>query len=186
MHSITRFLNRSLIPAFLALGLLAPAAAQAGTAAEIARDAKSALQKLYDREPAAKALGKSAKAILVFPKVVKAGLIVGGEYGEGALLKDGKAVAYYNTAAGSYGLQAGAQSFGYALFFMNDKALAHLESSKGWEIGVGPNVVVVDAGMAKKLTTTTGQDDIYAFVFGQEGLMAGIGLQGGKITKLDK
>lgn len=186
MQRVNRLLKTSLFPALLALSLLAPGAASADTAAEISRDAKSALQKLYDREPAAKALGKSAKAILVFPKIVKAGLIVGGEYGEGALFKGGKAVAYYNTAAGSYGLQAGAQTFGYALFLMNDKALNHLEGSKGWEIGVGPTVVVVDAGMAKKLSTTTAQDDVYAFIFGQEGLMAGIGLQGGKITKLDK
>jgi lipid-binding SYLF domain-containing protein len=94
-----------------------------------------------------------------------------------------KVVAYYNTTGGSFGLQAGVQTYGYALFFMNDKALQQLDAANGFEIGVGPSVVVVDEGKAKNITTTTAKDDIYAFVFGQKGLMAGVGLQGNKITK---
>ena len=90
----------------------------------------------------------------------------------------------YNMAAASYGLQAGVQGFAYAMFFMTDSALDYLENSAGFEIGVGPSIVVVDAGKAKTLTTTTGRDDVYAFVFGQKGLMAGVGLQGSKITKV--
>jgi hypothetical protein len=107
-----------------------------------------------------------------------------GQYGEGALLKGGKAAAYYSTAGASVGLQAGAQTFGYALFFMNANALAQLDKADGFEVGVGPTVVVMDEGKAKTMTTTTAKDDIYAFIFGQKGLMAGIGVQGNKITKI--
>lgn len=131
-------------------------------------------------------MGEKAVGILVFPGIVKGGFIVGGQYGEGALIKDGKTVAYYNTVAASYGLQAGLQKFGYALFFMTDSALKWLDKSDGWEIGVGPSIVVVDAGAATSLTSTTAQSDIYAFFFDQKGLMAGLGLQGTKITRLEK
>jgi lipid-binding SYLF domain-containing protein len=173
---------------FAALWLLAAgwsgSAAAASSTAEINRDADAALAKLYRETPAAKALGERARAILVFPSIVKGGLIVGGQYGEGVLRKDGKSVGYYSTSAVSYGLQAGAQTFGYALFLMSDSALSYLDKSGGWEIGVGPSVVVVDEGKARTLTTTTAQDDIYAFIFGQKGLMAGLGLQGSKITRI--
>ena len=78
------------------------------------------------------------------------------------------------------------QSFGYALFLMNDKALEYLDKSDGWELGVGPTIVIVDKGKAKSLTTMTLKDDVYAFIFDQKGLMAGLGIQGSKITKLEK
>jgi lipid-binding SYLF domain-containing protein len=187
---------RPLLPSLLiaaVISLAAPAQAQqnAGSApaaktaaATLDRDARSALNKLYAQSSTAKALGAKATAILVFPKVTKAGLVVGGQYGEGTLFKGGKAASYYSTAGVSYGLQAGAQTYGYAMFFMNDKALAQLDKADGFEVGVGPSVVVVDEGMAKSATTTTMQDDIYAFIFGQKGLMAGIGLQGNKITRI--
>ena len=155
------------------------------TAAELSRDSHAALQDLYARAPLAKKLGPKAYAILVFPDVVKAGLIVGGQYGEGALIKGGKTIGYYNTGGASYGLQAGAQKYGYALFFMNEKALGQINKAEGFEVGVGPSVVVVDQGMAAQTTTTTLDDDIYAFIFGQKGLMAGIGIQGNKITKIN-
>jgi len=152
----------------------------------ITADATAALQQLYTSEPVAKLIGEKAKAVLVFPNIVKAGFIVGGQYGEGVLFINGKFVAHYNSVAASYGLQAGVQSFGYALFLMNDKALEYLKSSDGWEIGVGPSIVIVDKGKAKSLTTTTLQDDVYAFIFDQKGLMAGLGIQGSKITRLEK
>jgi lipid-binding SYLF domain-containing protein len=148
-------------------------------------DAKAALQKLYENEPAAKLVGDKAKAVLVFPNIVKAGFIVGAQYGEGALIKNGIVTAHYNSVAASYGLQAGVQAFGYAMFLMTDNALQYLHKSDGWELGVGPSIVIVDKGKAKSLTTTTLQDDVYAFIFDQKGLMAGLGLQGSKITKLD-
>lgn len=158
----------------------------ADTAAEIDRDVDAALDKLYSHQPAAKALAAEAKGILVFPGIVKGGLIIGAQYGEGALRVKGKTTGYYRTVAASYGLQAGVQKFGYALFLMTDSALSYLEKSDGWEIGVGPSIVIVDEGIAKSLTTTTAKSDIYAFFFDQKGLMAGIGLQGTKITKLNK
>lgn len=167
----------------LTLALVAPATI-AASAAELSREANASLQQLYATVPAAKALGASATAVLVFPKVTKAGLGVGGQFGEGALIQKGKAVGYYNTAAASVGLQAGAQQFGYAMFFMNANALAQIDKAGGFEVGVGPTVVVVDEGKAKTLTTTTAKDDIYAFIFGQKGLMAGLGIQGSKITKI--
>jgi lipid-binding SYLF domain-containing protein len=134
--------------------------------------------------PLAKAAAAQAHAILVFPKVTKAGLGIGGQYGEGALLKKGKAGGYYKTTGASFGLQAGGQQYGYAMFYMNEKALAQLDSAKGFEVGVGPSIVLVDEGMAKTTTTNTIKEDIVAFVFGQKGLMAGLGIQGNKISKI--
>jgi len=165
-----------------AIMLMLPLPSMAATAKEINRDVDSALQKLYDSTPAAKNLAKIAKGILVFPNIIKGGLIVGGQYGEGALRMNGKTSGYYKTAAASYGLQAGAQSFGYALFFIDNEGLSYLKKSEGWEIGVGPSLVIVDEGMARSLTTTTVQSGVYAFFFNQQGLMAGLGIQGSKIT----
>jgi lipid-binding SYLF domain-containing protein len=153
--------------------------------ADIDREADVALAKLYAGTPVAKKLAGEAVAVLVFPSVIKGGLMIGGQYGKGVLRKDGKSVGYYRSDALSYGLQAGAQSFGYALFFMTPETLAYLDKSEGWELGVGPSIVVMDEGMAKSMTTTTAKEGIYAFIFGQKGLMAGIGLQGSKITRID-
>jgi lipid-binding SYLF domain-containing protein len=175
-----------LVFAFTAGALNSPNPATAASAAEINRNAQKALADLYAKSPSAKTMGEKAVGILVFPGIVKGGFIVGGQYGEGALIKDGKTVAYYNTIAASYGLQAGLQKFGYALFFMNDSALKWIDKSDGWEIGIGPSIVVVDVGAAASMTSTTLQSDIYAFFFDQKGLMAGIGLQGTKITRLEK
>ena len=166
-----------------------PLLTYAASKAEINRDARAALANLYQNTPAARQLAEKAKGILVFPSILKGGFIVGGQYGDGALFKDGKVVGYYNSVAASYGLQAGVQKFGYAMFFMNDAALAYLDKSKGWEIGVGPSIVIVDketaAAFGKSLTSSTLKDDIYAFIFSQKGLMAGLGLQGSKITKIN-
>ena len=153
-------------------------------AAALAGASQQALEKLYGSADLAKLLGPKAQAILVFPKVTKAGLGIGGQYGEGSLLKNGTAVAYYKTTGASVGLQAGGQQYGYAMFFMNAKALDEFANASGFEVGVGPSVVLVDEGLAKTTTTTTLKDDIYAFVFGQKGLMAGLGIQGNKITKI--
>jgi lipid-binding SYLF domain-containing protein len=163
---------------------VSPLTAQAANKDEINRDADAALKNLYESEQVAKMLGEKAVAVLVFPKIVKGGFVVGGQYGDGVLREGTTSIDYYRSISGSFGLQAGVQTFGYALFFMNQKAVDYLKKSKGWEIGVGPNVVIVDKGAAKNITTTTAKDDVYAFVFSQKGLMAGIGLQGTKITKI--
>ena len=160
--------------------------AYAESAAGIDADADAAMVKLYEAQPVAKMLAEKASAVLIFPNIVKAGFIAGGQYGQGALRKKGKTVGYYSSAAGSFGLQAGAQSFGYVLFLMTPSAVKYLNKSDGWEIGVGPSIVIVDEGIAKNLTTTTLKSDVYAFIFSQEGLMAGAGLQGAKITRIKK
>jgi lipid-binding SYLF domain-containing protein len=171
----------------LAAASLAIAAnpAEAASASQISRNASRALSKLYATHPGAAALGKRAVAILVFPTIVKAGLLIGGQTGDGALRVGGRTVGYYNISAASYGLQAGMQTFSYALFFMTDSSLKYLTESGGWAIGSGPSVVVVDRGMAKSMTSTTLSQDVYAFPFGQRGLMAGIGLEGSKITRIE-
>ena len=175
-----------LVLAIAAATVVSPNPATAATAAEINRDVKSALEKLYAKSSSAKTLGEKAKGILVFPGIVKGGFMVGGQFGEGALLKGGKAAAYYNTVSASYGLQMGVQKYGYALFFMSDSAMSWLDKSDGWEIGTGPSIVVMDTGAASSATTTSLQSEIYAIFFDQKGLMGGLGLQGTKITKIKK
>jgi len=165
--------------------LLSPAAAPAASKAEIDRDARAALASLYKKVPGAKALGDKAVAVLVFPSIVKGGFIVGGQYGDGALRKGGKTTAYYRSLAGSYGFQAGVQAFGYVLFFMDDASLQYLDKTEGYEVGVGPSLVVLDDGFGKTMSTTTMQKGVYAFIFDQKGLMGGMGIQGTKITKIN-
>ncbi len=104
--------------------------------------------------------------------------------GNGVLFENGLPTRYYNITAASYGLQAGVQSFSYALFFMTDSAVSYLKSSNGWSIGAGPSVVVLDKGKAESMTTTTLTEDVYAIPFGEKGLMAGLGLEGSKITAI--
>jgi lipid-binding SYLF domain-containing protein len=174
----------------LALVLLAAAVnarpAAAASAASIDRSADAALADLYAGVPEAQEIARRARGILVFPGIVKAGFLFGAQYGEGALRREGRTVGYYNSVAASYGLQAGVQSFGYVLFFMTDSALRYLDQSQGFEIGTGPSVVILDVGAAKTFTTTTLQHDVYAFVFDQRGLMAGVGLQGSKISRIER
>jgi lipid-binding SYLF domain-containing protein len=168
--------------ALTTVGLTAPA--YAASEADLNRDSDQALQTLYKLHPFAEKLSHNAKAILIFPNVVKAGLIFGGAYGEGELQEGSKVDGYYNTVTGSWGFQAGAQSYSYVVFLMNGKALRYIHQSHGWEIGVGPTVVVVDQGMAKNLSTSTLKDDAYAFIFSQQGLMAGLSLEGTKISRI--
>jgi len=156
----------------------------APTAAQIDQSASVALHNLYAQNAAARALGAKARAVLVFPDIKKGAFVVGAQWGYGALRKGASTAGYYRTAAASYGFQAGVKKFGYALFFMTDSALAYLDKSGGWAIGTGPSVVVVDQGMARSLTTTNLRSDVYAFVFDQKGLMAGIGIEGSKVTKI--
>lgn len=158
--------------------------AHAASARRIDRESDRALRTLYSLQPKARELAKRAKAILVFPSILKAGFVIGGQGGDGALKEGNKTVGYYNIAAASFGLQAGAQTFSYALFFMTDAALKYLENSDGWLIGSGPSVVVLDKGAAASVTSTTLSQDVYAIPFGQRGLMAGIGLEGSKITHI--
>jgi len=169
-------------------GMAGPVAtpAQAATAAELNSRGQAALNLLYSKSDRAKRYARDARAILVFPKIIKAGLVIGGQGGEGVLFVHGKPAGYYKINAVSYGLQAGGQSFSYALFFMNDKALTYLRKSDGWAIGSGPSVVVIDQGAAMSTTSTTVAKDVYAMPFGQKGLMAGMGLEGSKISPIQR
>ena len=178
----------------LALGLMAACTlpvlvstghrAVAATAADLNADSDQALQRLYRTQPFAQTIARQAKAILIFPHIVKAGLVFGGAYGEGEL-KQGRAIdGYYNSLTASWGFQAGAQSYGYVVFLMSDQALRYIHGTQGWEIGVGPTVVIVNQGVAKNLSTSTLKDDAYAFIFDQQGLMAGLSLEGTKISRI--
>jgi lipid-binding SYLF domain-containing protein len=171
-----------LIPLILtAVTLLAARTASAN----LVSDSRRALQQLVSQNPAAAKAKAKAAAILVFPRVVKAGFIVGAQSGEGILFVNGQPNGHYRTVAASYGLQAGVQEYGYALFLMNQNAVNWVNNTRGWEIGTGPSVVIVDKGMARSFSTDTLHSGIYAFIFDQQGLMAGLGLQGSKIIRLD-
>ena len=163
-----------------------PTAVRPAWADELDDDSAAALRSLYASTPAARVLGEKAVGILVFPNIVKAGFLVGVQFGEGTLFRGGRKAANYRSVAASYGFQAGVQTFGYAMFMMTNSALEYLDKSGGWEVGVGPSLVVVDTGVARDLTTTTIQSDVYAFVFDQRGLMAGVGIQGSKITRISR
>jgi len=186
MYNIRSNLTTIMLAAAAIVAMSVMNQASAATAEDLDKDSMQALQTLYDTQPVAKTLSHTAKAVLVFPNIVKAGLVFGGSYGEGVLLEGSKVVDYYNSVTGSWGLQIGAQSYGYAVFLMTDDAVNYLKESKGWEVGVGPTVVVVDEGVAKNLSTSSLKDDAYAFIFSQQGLMAGVSIEGTKISKIDR
>ena len=152
----------------------------------IAADSRAALSDLYAKNAAARRIGRSASGVLVFPHIMKGGFVFGAEGGNGALLGgDGSVRGYYQTAGASWGLQAGAQKFGYALFLMNPKEVSKLNQAAGWSVGSSPDLVVVDRGLSAELTTKTIDRNAYAFVFDQRGLMGGISLKGSKITRIN-
>jgi lipid-binding SYLF domain-containing protein len=148
-------------------------------------ESRAALGQLKSQNSAAAKVSSRALAVLVFPNVIKAGFMVGAQEGQGILFLQGRPNARYRTVAGSSGFQAGVQKYGYALFFMNQKAVDWINNTHGREIGTGPSVVLVDKGMARSFTTDTMHSGIYAFTFDQRGLMAGLGVQGSKITRID-
>ena len=155
------------------------------SADNLTAESRAALNQLVAQNPAAAKVKSKAAAVLVFPDVVKAGFIFGAQGGKGILFVHNRPNGQYRTVAASYGLQAGVQKYGYALFFMNQKAVDWINNTRGWEIGTGPSVVIVDKGMAGSFTTDTMHSGIYAFTFDQRGLMAGLGIQGSKITRID-
>jgi lipid-binding SYLF domain-containing protein len=175
---LTLLLGTALVPAIFCR-------AEAATAATIDKDASAALRQLQAQNPKVKPLLQKALAVLIFPKIIKGGFVIGGQYGEGALREKEKTIGYYNIAAASFGLQAGGQSFSYALLFMKPDALDYLKKSDGWAVGSGPSVVVLDKGAAGSMTSTTITQDVVAIPFGQHGLMAGLGLEGSKITPIN-
>lgn len=173
-----------LFTALIALLLSAPPA-HAASAAEIDREVDKALAAFRKIEGAKAYLG-IAKGVLVFPKVYKAGIGIGGEYGEGALRVGGKTVDYYSTAAASVGFQLGAQAKSIVVLFTSESALQKFRASKGWKVGVDGSVALVDIGAGKGVDTTNIKDPVIGFIFGQKGLMYNLTLEGSKFTKLDK
>jgi len=180
---LMKFLKISLL-LLLAVSIQLPKAS-AYSAARLERMSQRALQHLIENNPKAEALNEKAIAVLVFPKVVKAGFLVGLQRGDGVLFKNGVVHGYYNTTAASYGYQAGIQEFGYALFFMDEASLKYLKKSDGFEIGTAPTLVVMNEGLSASASSTTLQKGICAFFFNQKGLMAGLSFQGTKITKFE-
>ena len=167
----------------LMLATIALLGTRTASADDLTSQSRAALQQLVAQNPAAAKVKSKALAVLVFPDVVKAGFIFGAQGGKGILFGHGQPNGRYRTVAASYGLQAGVQKYGYALFLMNQKAVNWVNNTRGWEIGTGPSVVIVDKGMARSFTTDTMHSGIYAFTFDQQGLMAGLGLQGSKIMR---
>jgi len=184
MNFTKHYTKNLLVLLFAALSVFSLTPAFAEEKTTLSADAEAALESLYGNQPAAKALGEKASGVLVFPNITRAGFVVGGSGGDGVLYQNGKESGYYRSGSLSVGLQAGVQSFGYAVFFMTDAELKKFKKSSGWNIGAAPTVVLVDAGMAKDMNTASLKSNIYAFIFDQKGLMAGIGLQGQKISKI--
>jgi lipid-binding SYLF domain-containing protein len=172
--------------ASLPLPISAVGSAQAASANDLNQDANRALRTLYSKNPLAQQISTKARAILIFPNIIKAGLVFGGSYGEGVLEQGPKVIDYYNSVSGTWGLQAGAQSYGYVVFLMSKPAVDYLHESDGWEIGAGPTVVIVNEGVAKNLSSSTLKDDAYAFIFDQQGLMAGVAIEGTKISRIHR
>ena len=165
-------------------GGLVPLAAEASDRAGLTADGLAALHKLEASEPRARRLARRARAVLVFPKILKAGLVFGGQTGDGVLLTGGRPEGFYNLSGGSWGLQVGGQTFGFALFFMTESSLSYLRKSAGFSVGSGPSIVVLKQGAGAEVDSTTVTQDVYAFPFNQKGLMADLTLQGTKITRI--
>ena len=165
-------------------GGLVPLAAEAASRTELNADGRRALAKLEASESKARRVSRQARAVLVFPQILRAGLVFGAQTGNGVLFVGGSPEGYYNISGGSWGLQIGGQTFGFALYFMNQGALRYLRKSEGFSVGTGPSIVVVGSGAGAQVDTTTLSQDVYAFPFNQKGLMADLTLQGTKITRI--
>lgn len=167
-----------------AAALMGAPAAEAASRGEIDANADAAMQHLYAYSPRARELASRARGVLIFPRIIKASFIFGGAGGEGVLRIRGQSAAYFSLGAASFGFQAGAKAYSLAMFFMTRSALDYLRNSQGWALGGGPEIVVIDQGMAAGLSTTTLSQPVYAMVFAQKGLEGGISLAGSKITHI--
>jgi lipid-binding SYLF domain-containing protein len=170
----------------IAFGFAFDGISLAKTAKEIDANVEASLERFHKEVKGAEEFLKSAKGVLVLPGVIKGGLVIGGEYGEGALRIDGKTVDYYSTASASYGFQLGGQKKDIILVFMQEEALNKFRESSGWKAGVDGSVALVKIGAAASLDTTKMKEPIVGFVFGQKGLMYNLTLEGSKFTKLKK
>lgn len=172
------------MPVVIIAAVLASCSVSPSSRTNLDEASRAALEDLYRRAPAAKAVSDRANAVLVFPSVTQGGFLLGAQYGRGVLFENGRSVGYYNITGGSFGLQAGAQSYSQAYFFTTEQALATFRSSPGFEVGAGLDVAVASVGVSGDISTATLQKPIVVFVWGQQGLMAGVKVEGQKITKL--
>ena len=186
MNLTRRSLAAVALAAVSAIGPLAAAPAHAASGEQLAANGRRALSQLEASAPRARRVARSAVAVLVFPDVLKAGFVFGGETGNGVLLEHGRTAGFYNLSGGTWGLQIGGQDFSYALFFMNRHALEYLHKSAGFQVGTGPSIVVINKGAAAEGDTTTVSQDVVAFPFNAKGLMAGLDIEGAKITPIHK
>jgi len=183
----TKFLKANLILGLITIAILMFSQFSfAASAKEIDVSVDEALNRFYKNVKGAKEFARIAKGLLVLPNVFKAGLFIGGEYGEGALRVKGKTVDYYNIISGSVGFQIGAQKKDIIIAFMTDEALRDFRASSGWEVGVDGNIAIVDVGAGQRIDTTTIKDPIVAFVFDVKGLIVDVSLKGAKFNRLDK
>jgi lipid-binding SYLF domain-containing protein len=159
-------------------------AGNAGKRQSINADVDSTLARLYSTANGSRELVAKARGVLVFPSVIQAGFWVGGQYGEGALRVGGQTAGYYSTAGGSFGLQIGAQSKAIIFLFMTQDALDRFRNSEGWAAGVDATVAVVQVGANGNIDTSTATAPVEAFVLTNAGLMAGVSLEGTKVTRL--
>lgn len=170
----------------LVLGLGRPDAAVAASKEEIDAEVQEAIEAFYKHTSAGKRLAQKAAGMLVFPKVYKAGIGIGGEYGEGALLTKGRTAAYYSIAAASIGFQLGAQVKSQVVLFMNQKVLDEFRRSQGWEAGVDGSVALATLGAGGEITTETARQPIIGFIFSNKGLMYNLTFEGSKITRIER
>ncbi len=166
--------------------MLALSPAWAAPAAKIDRNVDEALDNFKKEINGAEVFLNQASGVLVFPRVIKVGIGVGGEHGEGALLVGGKTVDYYATTGGSFGLQLGAQAKSIVIVFMTPESLKKFRDSQGWKVGVDGSVALIDIGAGKTIDSHNVKDPVVGFVFGSKGLMYNLTLEGSKFTKLDK
>ena len=184
-HKFSKFLCFLIAAVFLSGGLFA-GQSFGGTAKEIDASADAAMDRFHKQVKDAKEVVRSAKGMLVLPNVKKGALIVGGEYGQGAMRVGGKTVEYYSMISGSVGFQIGGEAKDIIIAFMTSDALKKFRNSKGWEAGADGNVALVTLGAGESAITAMSNDPIVAFVFDVKGLIADISLRGAKFNKLDK
>lgn len=177
-------MKNPLVPLLIALlAIVSPVTVSAHSAEKLERLSVKALNHLYDQNPKARTLGEKAVAVLVFPEVIKAGFMVAAQRGDGVLFKNGQVAGYYNITSAGYGIQAGVQKLSYALLFMDEDSLKYLKKSDGFDLGAAPGLVMGDQGLSGSMSVASVQHGIAAFIWGQKGLMGGLGLQGTKITR---
>ncbi len=179
-------LSRRLVPLLFSLTLCASPCSWSASKLEIDARVRTTMDKLYTEEPVARELASKAEGILVFPRVIKVGIGLGGEHGEGSLLVGGQPVQYYRATAASIGFQLGGQAKSEVVMFMTQEALDKFRASDGWEAGVDGSVAIVKFGVGKEVDTHNIRDPIIGFVFGNQGLMYDLSLEGSKFWKINK